>query len=49
MNEPSKVKEQDTVDEEDFLDDDDEWATDFDDHEEVQDDFDLGAYAGSWR
>lgn len=49
MNEPSRTRDQDAIDEEDFVDDDDEWATDFDDHEETQDDFDVNAYAGSWR
>jgi hypothetical protein len=49
MNEPSRSKEQDGIDDEDYLDDDDEWATDFDDHDEAQDDFDVGAYAGAWR
>lgn len=51
MDEPIPITNpQEEIDvEDDYLDDDDEWATDFDDHDEALDDFDLGAYAGAWK
>lgn len=33
----------------DYLDEDDEWATDFDDDTDDLDRFDLGTYAGALR
>ncbi|MGE5491827.1 MAG: hypothetical protein ACM31P_11160 [Actinomycetota bacterium] len=38
----------DLPDDEDYLDEDDEWVTDFDDDNDL-DQFDLGSYAGALR
>lgn len=38
----------DHTDEDDYLDEDDEWVTDFDDDNDL-DQFDLGSYAGALR
>lgn len=49
MQEPPTTMEQSRLDNEEYLDEDDEWATDFDDQEEFHDDFDADAYVEARR
>lgn len=49
MDEASTFNDPDGIDGEGSFDEDDEWATDFDDHDEADDDFDATAYVGALR